>query len=55
VVLFDDYIGRKPYQVVEEFCPPTGFAGRMARFEVVPRSPSPAEFGRWASLMQKPL
>lgn len=54
-VLFDDYTGRKPYAVVEEFFKPTGFADRMARFEVEPRIPTSSEFGRWAALMQKPL
>ncbi|MDG1280137.1 MAG: hypothetical protein P8O10_02425 [Pseudorhodobacter sp.] len=55
VVLFDDYVGRKAYHIVEEFFAPTGFAGRMARFNVAPRMPGPQEFGRWAGLMQRPL
>jgi hypothetical protein len=55
VVLFDDYKGRKPYAVVEEFFAPSAMGGRMARFVVSPRTPDPSEFGRWARLMQKPL
>jgi hypothetical protein len=55
VLLFDDYAGRKPYHVVEQFSVPTGFGGRMARFNLTPRMPGPSEFGRWAELMQRPL
>ncbi|MEM6635006.1 MAG: hypothetical protein AAF667_03850 [Pseudomonadota bacterium] len=35
-VLFDDYVDRPSYHVVEKFAPPTEFAGRMARFDIQP-------------------
>lgn len=54
-VLFDDYANRKAYHIVEQFYEPIARVGRMARFEVAPRQPSAAEFGRWAALMQRPL
>jgi len=54
-VLFDDYVNRKGYHVVEEFHKPVEQVGRMARFEVSPRKPDAKEFGRWAALMQRPL
>lgn len=54
-ILFDDYARRKPYHLVEEFGQPQARVGRMARFEVSPRHPTPTEFGRWAALMQRPL
>lgn len=35
-LLFDDYIGRKQYQRVEQFVQPVEVRGRMARFEIEP-------------------
>lgn len=35
-VIFDDYIDRKPYHVVEDIISPSKIVGRMAIFEVVP-------------------
>ena len=37
-VLFDDYKGRKPYHGVESYAKPVAMVGRMARFELEPRS-----------------
>jgi hypothetical protein len=54
-VLFDDYVHRKAYAVVEDYFTPVEVVGRMARFEVTPRPPTPQEFGRWATLMQRPV
>jgi hypothetical protein len=54
-LLFDDYAGRASYRAVEDYAAPSGFAGRMARFEIEPRPPRPEEFGRWVKLMQRPL
>jgi hypothetical protein len=36
VILFDDYVNRSQYHVVEEFFAPTLTVGRMARFAVSP-------------------
>ncbi|MFN3825221.1 MAG: hypothetical protein ACK4RN_14665 [Pseudorhodobacter sp.] len=55
ILLFDDYADRASYRAVETYAAPTGFAGRMARFEIAPRPPRPEEFGRWVKLMQRPL
>ncbi|WP_255329139.1 hypothetical protein [Paracoccus albicereus] len=35
-VLFDDYVDRKPYHVVEDFIQPVEIAGRMAMFDIAP-------------------
>lgn len=40
-VLFDDYIDRPIYHVVEEFTPLTAMIGRMARFDVKPMAMPP--------------
>lgn len=37
-VLFDDYVGRKPYHMVERYCVPAEIRGRMARFQIEPRA-----------------
>ena len=37
-VLFDDYKNRPNYHVVEDYVKPAEMRGRMARFEVQPRS-----------------
>lgn len=36
VVLFDDYIGRKPYHVVEQLAKPVALHGRLAEFHIEP-------------------
>ncbi|MFT6452712.1 MAG: hypothetical protein ACJA06_002215 [Halocynthiibacter sp.] len=41
-VLYDDYIGRKRYSVVEDFAPIQETRGRMVRFELKP-TPFPVE------------
>ncbi len=40
--LFDDYVGRAKYKVVEDFAKPVETRGRMVRFELEP-TPVPAE------------
>ena len=55
VVLFDDFVGRRPYGVVEEFARPARLVGRMAKFDVVPTVPAPQDFLRWVKLMQRPV
>ncbi|MDJ0629833.1 MAG: hypothetical protein QNJ44_16365 [Rhodobacter sp.] len=45
-VLFDDYVGRKPYKAVETFAEPVETRGRMVRFDLEPRRFPPAEMGR---------
>lgn len=35
-ILFDDYVERKPYHMVEEIIAPREFVGRMAVFDVMP-------------------
>lgn len=37
-VLFDDYIERKPYHMVERYAAPTETRGRMVRFDLQPRA-----------------
>jgi predicted RNA methylase len=43
-VLFDDYVGRQEYHVIEKFISPVEFAGRLAVFKV------PRHFDRIAAL-----
>lgn len=50
VVLFDDYVSRKAYHTVEQLARPTGFAGRMARFELSPMVLPRALTGWYAGL-----
>lgn len=38
VVLFDDYLRREAYHLVEQDVKPVAMVGRMARFELVPRA-----------------
>lgn len=37
-VLFDDYVDRKPYHMVERYLAPTEIRGRMARFDMTPHA-----------------
>lgn len=53
-ILFDDYVGRPRYHVVEELCSPASFAGRMAVFDARPQALHPAELLKWIRLMQVP-
>ncbi|MDX5401331.1 MAG: hypothetical protein LPK02_02975 [Rhodobacterales bacterium] len=54
-VLFDDYIGRKPYHSVESLIRPAEIVGRMARFDVTPMA-LPADRLQWlVGLYQRPL
>ena len=41
VALFDDYRNRKPYHRAEHLISPSSFIGRMARFDLTPRSLAP--------------
>ncbi|MBA4489960.1 hypothetical protein H1S04_04165 [Paracoccus sp. S1E-3] len=43
-VLFDDYIDRPYYHVVEEIVPRAGMIGRMARFEIAPGQVQSGQF-----------
>ncbi|WDY57916.1 O-linked N-acetylglucosamine transferase, SPINDLY family protein [Pseudomonas sp. PSKL.D1] len=47
IVLFDDYLDRPHYHVVERLLAPTEFIGRMARFDVQPLSDIPREALTW--------
>jgi hypothetical protein len=53
-VLFDDYVPRKRYRVVEEFAAPVARIGRMARFEVAPVRLDAADLRRVIGLMLDP-
>ncbi len=46
IVLFDDYLERPRYHIVEHFLSPVRFAGRMAVFEVEPGLVSVTDLGR---------
>ncbi|MDB6454908.1 hypothetical protein [Falsirhodobacter sp. 20TX0035] len=46
IVLFDDYVRRRPYHVVEEILRPTLIEGRMAVFEMVPGLLGPSDLTR---------
>lgn len=47
IVLFDDYLDRPHYHVVERLVKPTEFVGRMARFDVQPLMHLPREELTW--------
>lgn len=51
-ILFDDYVDRPRYHVVEQLCRPVSFAGRMAVFDARPTALHPSDLGRWIKLMQ---
>lgn len=44
-VLFDDYIDRPKYQLVERIVKPVSITGRMARFEIMPGMIAPQHMG----------
>lgn len=52
-VLFDDYLPRLTYRVVEEWFPPAEITGRLARFEVSPVVIDPRSLRRVIGLMQE--
>ncbi|ESW59640.1 MAG: hypothetical protein Q27BPR15_16330 [Rhodobacter sp. CACIA14H1] len=45
-ILFDDYVDRPRYHVVEQLCRPVSFAGRMAVFDARPTALHPSDFGQ---------
>ncbi|MHC8383805.1 O-linked N-acetylglucosamine transferase, SPINDLY family protein [Pseudomonas sp. LB3P14] len=47
IVLFDDYLDRPHYHVVERLLAPTEFVGRMARFDVRPLAEIPRSELTW--------
>lgn len=47
IVLFDDYLDRPHYHVVERLVKPTEYVGRMARFDVQPMAGVPREELTW--------
>ncbi|MFJ4144120.1 tetratricopeptide repeat protein [Pseudomonas sp. NPDC089734] len=47
IVLFDDYLDRPHYHVVERLVTPTEFIGRMARFDLQPLSEVPRSELTW--------
>lgn len=49
-VLFDDYVVRPDYRVVEEFARPSRTVGRMAIFELQPASIDPAKLTKVATI-----
>lgn len=53
-ILFDDYADRPHYHVVEEFCQPRAFAGRMARFQAGPIADPLALLRRFAQYSIEP-
>lgn len=44
-VLFDDYVGRPRYNLVERLVTPVEIIGRMARFEIFPNQLHPKDIG----------
>ena len=54
-VLFDDYVSRPAYHVVEQMIRPIALHGRMAQFQIDP-TPMPASPERWITAsFQRPL
>lgn len=47
IVLFDDYVGRDYYHIVERLVKPTEFIGRMARFDLSKLENVPREHLEW--------
>lgn len=47
IVLFDDYVDRPHYHVVERLLAPTEYVGRMARFDLQPLTQLPREELTW--------
>jgi hypothetical protein len=44
-VLFDDYLDRPVYKLVEDFAAPSAYFGRMAQFDLVPTPIPPQKLG----------
>lgn len=53
-LLFDDYVGRKPYHRVETWAAPVSQVGRMARFQLEPRVFPSADITRIFELFTRP-
>ena len=53
-VLWDDYTDRPGYHAAERLVAPSGFAGRMARFEIAPRPFPPEHLGLLANSFLDP-
>jgi hypothetical protein len=49
VILWDDYVDRPEYHLVEEVTKPVALFGRMARFEIEPTSFTPETITRMIS------
>src|SRR5690606_32007659 len=47
IVLFDDYVNRDYYHIVEKLVKPTDFIGRMARFDLDKVATIPREHLEW--------
>ena len=54
-VLWDDYVGRRRYGRAETLIKPSGFHGRMARFDVTPMSLPAEALGILADSFHDPL
>ena len=54
VALFDDYRGRKPYHRAEHLVRPSSFIGRMARFDLSPRSLSSDDLTLFVDAFSRP-
>lgn len=54
VALFDDYRNRKPYHRAEHLVRPSSFIGRMARFDLSPRSLSPGDLALFVDAFSRP-
>ncbi len=54
-LLFDDYIDRKAYHVVEEFLGAPQITGRMAKFNVTPQAIDKKSLMRVVQVMSRPL
>lgn len=54
-VLFDDYLERPPYQMVETYAKPREIRGRMARFDLEPRAFPVGDMAQIMELFTRPL
>ena len=55
VVLFDDYVDRSAYHMVEDFVKPTEIRGRMARFDLSPQTFPVSHMARIFETFTRPL